>query len=91
MTLMNKFVVSGRQFNMTLLLSLQSIDAKAWLPVSAFLVIVIYYWLQKSRECLTRRSPFFDSWIDCAKQYLTIPVYTIFKNLTIILIAYGEI
>lgn len=25
------------------------------------------------------------------QQYLTIPVYTIFKNLTIILIAYGEV
>ena len=26
-----------------------------------------------------------------ALQYLSIPVYTIFKNLTIILIAYGEV
>lgn len=26
-----------------------------------------------------------------SQQYLSIPVYTIFKNLTIILIAYGEV
>jgi len=96
MTVVNKFVVSGSQFNMTfLLLSLQSIvciicvvvvkklrvisfrdfniqDAKAWLPVSALLVVVIYTGSK-------------------SLQYLTIPVYTIFKNLTIILIAYGEV
>ncbi|KAG9312899.1 hypothetical protein JVU11DRAFT_6332 [Chiua virens] len=96
MTLVNKFVVSGRQFNVTfLLLALQSIvcitcvvvvkklgiisfrdfntqDAKAWLPVSALLVNVIYTGSK-------------------SLQYLTIPVYTIFKNLTIILIAYGEV
>ncbi|KAG8220865.1 hypothetical protein J3R82DRAFT_2360 [Butyriboletus roseoflavus] len=96
MTLVNKFVVSGRHFNMTfLLLSLQSVvcvacvetvkrlgiisfrdfdiqDAKAWFPVSALLVSVIYTGSK-------------------SLQYLTIPVYTIFKNLTIILIAYGEV
>lgn len=27
----------------------------------------------------------------CEKQFLSIPVYTIFKNMTIILIAYGEV
>ncbi|KIJ62002.1 hypothetical protein HYDPIDRAFT_176758 [Hydnomerulius pinastri MD-312] len=96
MTVVNKFVVSGRQFNMTfLLLSLQSIvcvacvvsvkklgiisfrdydtkDAKAWFPISALLVSVIYTGSK-------------------SLQYLSIPVYTIFKNLTIILIAYGEV
>jgi len=96
MTVVNKFVVSGPRFDMTfLLLALQSTvcvicvssvkklgiisfrrlaleDAKAWAPVSAMLVAVIY----SGSKSL---------------QFLSIPVYTIFKNLTIILIAYGEV
>lgn len=47
-------------------------DAKAWFPVSALLVSVIYTGSK-------------------SLQFLSIPVYTIFKNLTIILIAYGEV
>ncbi|OBZ66384.1 GDP-mannose transporter [Grifola frondosa] len=96
MTVVNKFVVSGHQFNMNfLLLCIQSTvcvlcvasvkkigvisfrdfdvkDAKAWFPISALLVSVIYTGSK-------------------SLQYLSIPVYTIFKNLTIILIAYGEV
>ncbi|KAG6890300.1 GDP-mannose transporter into the lumen of the Golgi [Termitomyces sp. Mi166 len=96
MTVVNKFVVSGVNFSMTfLLLAMQSIvcvlcvlaakkakliqfrpfdvdDAKAWFPISALLVSVIYTGSK-------------------SLQFLSIPVYTIFKNLTIILIAYGEV
>ncbi|KAI9637702.1 uncharacterized protein MKK02DRAFT_36525 [Dioszegia hungarica] len=96
MTVINKFVVSGSQFTMTfLLLTCQSGvcagvvfaakklgminfrdwdngDAKAWFPVSALLVAVIYTGSK-------------------SLQYLSIPVYTIFKNLSIILTAYGEV
>ncbi|KAH0582665.1 GDP-mannose transporter into the lumen of the Golgi [Termitomyces sp. 'cryptogamus'] len=96
MTVVNKFVVSGVNFSMTfLLLAMQSTvcvlcvlaakktkfirfrsfdmdDAKAWFPISALLVSVIYTGSK-------------------SLQFLSIPVYTIFKNLTIILIAYGEV
>lgn len=96
MTVVNKFVVSGPQFNMTcVLLFIQSSvcvlcvsvckrlgiitykdfnfeHAKAWFPISSFLVAVIYTGSK-------------------SLQYLSIPVYTIFKNLTIIIIAYGEV
>ncbi|KAG5645729.1 GDP-mannose transporter into the lumen of the Golgi [Asterophora parasitica] len=47
-------------------------DAKAWFPISALLVSVIYTGSK-------------------SLQFLSIPVYTIFKNLTIIVIAYGEV
>ncbi|KAF8623920.1 hypothetical protein AX17_007248 [Amanita inopinata Kibby_2008] len=96
MTIMNKFIVSGANFSMTfLLLCIQSSvsiccvavvkrlglirfrafnidDTKAWFPISALLVSVIYTGSK-------------------SLQFLSIPVYTIFKNLTIILIAYGEV
>lgn len=46
-----------------------------------------YVWLH---GCDIHRSN--SDLLSCAKQqYLSIPVYTIFKNLTIILIAYGEV
>lgn len=93
---LTQFVVSGANFSMTfLLLTIQSVvccgsvymvkrlgiinfrdfdmkDAKAWFPISALLVSVIYTGSK-------------------SLQFLSIPVYTIFKNLTIILIAYGEV
>ncbi|KAK0539141.1 GDP-mannose transporter into the lumen of the Golgi [Tilletia horrida] len=96
MTVVNKYVLSGKKFNMNLLVLLcQSLvgvtivtiasrmkliqirplnakDAKAWLPVSALLVAVIFTGSK-------------------ALQFLNMAVYTIFKNLTIILIAYGEV
>lgn len=96
MTVVNKFVVSGRDFSMNfLLLCLQSI------------VCVACVWLSKKANLISFRD--FD--IGDAKQWfpisfllvlviytgskslqnLPIPVYTIFKNLTIILIAYGEV
>ncbi|KAI9612677.1 hypothetical protein H4Q26_007834 [Puccinia striiformis f. sp. tritici PST-130] len=69
MTVINKFVVSGRHFSMNfLLLTIQSSVCVGCVAVS------------KSLRVSSK-----------ALQFLTIPVYTIFKNLTIILIAYGEV
>jgi GDP-mannose transporter len=56
-------------------------DAKAWWPVSALLVAVIY---TGSKSLVsTSLAQLGDADI---QQFLRIPVYTIFKNLTIILI-----
>ncbi|KAL1924182.1 uncharacterized protein VTP21DRAFT_7217 [Calcarisporiella thermophila] len=95
MTLTNKYMVSGTDFDMNfLLLSLQLLvtavaletfkffklleyrgfnrrEAKRWLPITIFLVAMIYTGSK-------------------SLQYLHISIYTIFKNLTIILVAYGE-
>ncbi|KAH9072168.1 UDP-galactose transporter [Lactarius deliciosus] len=96
MTVVNKYVVSGRNFSMNfLLLCIQS-------SVCVFCVLVV-----KKLGIITFRN--FDladvkAWFPISfllvsviytgsksLQFLTIPVYTIFKNLTIILIAYGEV
>lgn len=96
MTVTNKYVLSVGNFNFNcILLAVQSLvcllviqglksfsvvnfrdfntaEAKAWLPISVLLVLMIYT-------------------ASKAMQYLSIPVFTIFKNVTIILIAYGEV
>lgn len=96
MTVMNKYVLSGTEFNLNFfLLLVQSI------------VCIITIQTCKSCNIITYRD--FNSaearkWFPIsvlligmiytgskALQYLSIPVYTIFKNLTIILIAYGEV
>ncbi|ORY28767.1 hypothetical protein BCR39DRAFT_533738 [Naematelia encephala] len=96
MTVVNKYVVSGRHFTMTfLLLAIQSG------------VCVLAVWGVKRTGLITFRD--FDmkdakAWWPISSllvaviytgskslQFLSIPVYTIFKNLTIILIAYGEV
>ncbi|KAF7356812.1 UDP-galactose transporter [Mycena venus] len=75
-------IISFRDFDMQ--------DAKAWFPVSFMLVTVIYTG-SKSLQFLS--IPVFGSRLPC----YFLPVltllnrYTIFKNLTIILIAYGEV
>ena len=60
-------------------------DAKNWAPISLLLVSVIY----TGSKSIVSRKHYFNNLtsetLDC-KQYLSIPVYTIFKNLTIILI-----
>ncbi|KAH9935876.1 UDP-galactose transporter [Epithele typhae] len=96
MTVMNKFVVSGRQFNMNFLL----------LCIQSFVCVSCVY-SSKRLGMISFRD--FDSkdaktWFPISVmlvgviytgskslQFLSIPVYTIFKNLTIILIAYGEV
>ncbi|CDS03398.1 hypothetical protein LRAMOSA00800 [Lichtheimia ramosa] len=95
MTVTNKYVVSG-DFNMVfLLLTVQSIVTVMLLQVFKFLNLI------KFREYNTDEA---KKWFPItlflvamiytgskALQFLPIPVYTIFKNLTIILIAYGEV
>ncbi|KAF5104625.1 hypothetical protein DV451_000538 [Geotrichum candidum] len=84
MTVTNKYVLSVGNFNFNcILLAVQAssvvsfrdfnyAEAKAWLPISVLLVLMIYT-------------------ASKAMQFLSIPVFTIFKNVTIILIAYGEV
>ncbi|RKP14847.1 GDP-mannose transporter [Piptocephalis cylindrospora] len=95
MTLLNKAVMSSFKFHPAfLMLSVQSLtctllltacsyggfishrplnreDVRKWLPVSAFMAVMLY----TSGKAL---------------QYLQVPLFTIFKNATIILTAYGE-
>lgn len=54
-------------------------DVKTWFPISTMLVFVIW----TGSKALVR--------VPLTQQYMDIPIYTIFKNLTIILIAYGEV
>ncbi|GAB7362054.1 hypothetical protein MBLNU230_g2088t1 [Neophaeotheca triangularis] len=96
MMVTNKYVLSGTGFNMNfLLLCVQSI------------VCVVAIQLCKQANIITFRDFNTDEarkWFPIsvlligmiytstkAIQFLSIPVYTIFKNLTIILIAYGEV
>ncbi|BCS03898.1 GDP-mannose transporter [Aspergillus luchuensis] len=96
MTVMNKYVLSGTDFNLNFfLLCIQS------------LVCIIAIQTCKSCGLITYRDFSADEarkWFPItllligmiytgskALQFLSIPVYTIFKNLTIILIAYGEV
>ncbi|KAJ5610099.1 GDP-mannose transporter [Penicillium lagena] len=96
MTVMNKYVLSGLDFNLNfLLLMVQSI------------VCIVAIQTCKSMGLITFRDFSSDEarkWFPItllligmiytgskALQFLSIPVYTIFKNLTIILIAYGEV
>lgn len=96
MTVTNKYCLSGRDFNLNFfLLMVQSI------------VCILAIQTAKSMKVITYRNFNMDEarkWFPIslllivmiytsskALQYLSIPVYTIFKNLTIILIAYGEV
>ncbi|ESK96406.1 gdp-mannose transporter [Moniliophthora roreri MCA 2997] len=96
MTVVNKFVVSGANFSMNfLLLCIQST------------VCIVCVVLVKKMGIITFRSFDWQdakTWSPISfmlvlviytgsksLQFLSIPVYTIFKNLTIILIAYGEV
>ncbi|GIJ85463.1 GDP-mannose transporter into the lumen of the Golgi [Aspergillus pseudoviridinutans] len=96
MTVMNKYVLSGTDFNLNFfLLCVQSI------------VCIVAIQTCKTSNLITYRDFNSDEakkWFPItllligmiytgskALQYLSIPVYTIFKNLTIILIAYGEV
>ncbi|KAJ2960263.1 hypothetical protein NQZ79_g4426 [Umbelopsis isabellina] len=96
MTVTNKYVVSGYDFNMNfLLLAIQSTVAVILLEGFKFLNLIKYRDLDWNEA---------RNWFPIAAflvamiytgskslQYLRIPIYTIFKNLTIILIAYGEV
>ncbi|KAL9107543.1 MAG: hypothetical protein Q9227_007543 [Pyrenula ochraceoflavens] len=79
MTVTNKYVVSGANWNLNFfLLAVQSI------------VCILAIQTAKTAGAITYR----DFKVDEARKsirYLSIPVYTIFKNITIIFIAYGEV
>jgi len=96
MTVTNKYVVNGFQFNMNfVLLLVQSIVCVLAISILKTFNIITYRPLNKTDA---------KNWAPIsillvvmiytsskALQFLSIPVYTIFKNLTIILIAYGEV
>ncbi|TKY85110.1 hypothetical protein EX895_006190 [Sporisorium graminicola] len=96
MTVVNKFTVSGAGFNMNLLVLLIQSTVGVTCVVIAERVGLIqlrglnardaWNWMPLSTMLV------FVIWTGSkALQYLNISVYTIFKNLTIILIAYGEV
>ncbi|KAH9447857.1 hypothetical protein MJO29_011165 [Puccinia striiformis f. sp. tritici] len=96
MTVINKFVVSGRHFSMNfLLLTIQSSVCVGCVAVSKSLRLIKYRDLDKNDAKRWFPISFLLVVViytgSKALQFLTIPVYTIFKNLTIILIAYGEV
>ncbi|KDQ19173.1 hypothetical protein BOTBODRAFT_52331 [Botryobasidium botryosum FD-172 SS1] len=96
MTVVNKYVVSGSQFNMNfLLLTIQSVVCTACVLLSKSLGLITF----RDYDSADAKKWFPISFLlvsviytgSKSLQYLNIPVYTIFKNLTIILIAYGEV
>ncbi|KAG0300435.1 GDP-mannose transporter into the lumen of the Golgi [Dissophora globulifera] len=96
MTVTNKMVLSHFEFNMNfLLLSIQGIVAIALLWVFKKAGLISYRKLDRDEArqwfpiSLTLVAMIYTG--SKSLQFLSIPVYTIFKNLTIILIAYGEV
>ncbi|KAJ8094749.1 GDP-mannose transporter into the lumen of the Golgi [Marasmius tenuissimus] len=96
MTLVNKFVVSGAHFSMNfLLLCIQSsVCIASVLLVKKMGIISFRAFSWKDVKAWWPISFMLVMVIYTGSkslQFLSIPVYTIFKNLTIILIAYGEV
>ncbi|TFK74890.1 UDP-galactose transporter [Pluteus cervinus] len=96
MTVVNKFVVSGANFSMNfLLLCIQSTVCVACVLVVKKAGIISF----RSFDSQDAKAWFPVSFLlvsviytgSKSLQFLSIPIYTIFKNLTIILIAYGEV
>ncbi|KAJ5888909.1 GDP-mannose transporter [Penicillium taxi] len=96
MTVMNKYVLSGLDFNLNfLLLMVQSLVCIAAIQTCKSMGLITYR--DFSADEAKKWFPITLLLIGMiytgskALQFLSIPVYTIFKNLTIILIAYGEV
>ncbi|KAL8652811.1 MAG: hypothetical protein Q9226_004115, partial [Calogaya cf. arnoldii] len=96
MTVTNKYVLSGFGFNLNFfLLAVQSIVCVVAIQMCKSSGIITY----RDFNAVEARKWFPVSLLligtiytsTKALQFLSIPVYTIFKNLTIILIAYGEV
>ncbi|KAJ7074903.1 hypothetical protein B0H15DRAFT_868505 [Mycena belliarum] len=96
MTLINKFVVSGANFSMNfLLLCIQSMVCVSCVLIVKKAGIISF----RAYDTADAKAWFPISFMlvlviytgSKSLQFLSIPVYTIFKNLTIILIAYGEV
>ncbi|KAF1835061.1 GDP-mannose transporter [Decorospora gaudefroyi] len=97
MTVVNKYVVSGSSWNLNFLyLAIQAVIctvAILLLKQMGFLPNLAALESGKARRWLPV-SLFFVGMIYTSTkslQFLSVPVYTIFKNLTIIVIAYGEV
>ncbi|GAA5845698.1 hypothetical protein JCM11251_003931 [Rhodosporidiobolus azoricus] len=91
-----EFVVSGKSFNMNfLLLTIQSVVCVGCVVTAKRLGVITF----RDWDANDARKWFPISFLlvsviytgSKSLQYLSVPVYTIFKNLTIILIAYGEV
>ncbi|CAH6720669.1 GDP-mannose transporter 1 [[Candida] jaroonii] len=96
MTVTNKYVLSGYSFNLNFfLLAVQSIVCIACIgSLKAFGVITYRQFNSDEAKKWSPIAFLLAAMIytgSKALQFLSIPVYTIFKNLTIILIAYGEV
>jgi len=96
MTVVNKFVLSGSQFNMNfLLLTIQSVVCVSCVIIAKNFRLLTF----RDFDVNDARKWFPISFLlvsviytgSKALQYLSIPIYTIWKNITIILIAYGEV
>ncbi|KAJ5538679.1 GDP-mannose transporter [Penicillium frequentans] len=97
MTVVNKYVVSGSSWNLNFLyLAIQAVICFAAILVlkqMGFIPNLAALESSKAKRWLPV-SVFFVGMIYTSTkslQFLSVPVYTIFKNLTIIVIAYGEI
>ncbi|CAA9958078.1 hypothetical protein CFE70_001633 [Pyrenophora teres f. teres 0-1] len=96
MTVTNKYVLSGVDFNLNFfLLCVQSVVCVAAISICKAAGIITYRDFNSDEakkwfpiSLLLIGMIYTSTW---ALKFLSIPVYTIFKNLTIILIAYGEV
>ncbi|KAI9371113.1 hypothetical protein BJX61DRAFT_543971 [Aspergillus egyptiacus] len=96
MTVMNKYVLSGADFNLNFfLLCVQSLVCIIAIQTCKSCGIITYrdFNLDEARKWFPITLLLIGMIYTGSKalQFLSIPVYTIFKNLTIILIAYGEV
>lgn len=96
MTTTNKYVVSGYHFNLNFfLLAIQSIVCLLVIAILKYFGVITYRKFNSNEA--KKWSPIAFLLVlmiytsSKALQFLAIPIYTIFKNLTIILIAYGEV
>ncbi|KAK5026493.1 GDP-mannose transporter into the lumen of the Golgi [Exophiala sideris] len=97
MTVVNKYVVSGSSWNLNFLyLAIQSVICTAailGLKQMGMLPNLAALEIGKAKRWLPVSIAFVGMIFTSTKslQFLSVPVYTIFKNLTIIVIAYGEV
>ncbi|KAG9102294.1 GDP-mannose transporter into the lumen of the Golgi [Ceratobasidium sp. 392] len=96
MTVTNKFVLSGANFNMNFaFLAIQSITGVGCVVAAKRLGLITFrdFDMQDAKTWFPISFCLVMVIYTGSKslQFLSIPVYTIFKNLTIILIAYGEV
>lgn len=97
MTVVNKYVVSGSSWNMNFLyLAIQSIVCCVAIQAckqAGLITNLSAFDVEKGKKWFPISVLLVGMIYTGAKalQYLSVPVYTIFKNLTIIVIAYGEV